>query len=316
MRHRSARASAHPLHRARGRDRTRARRRGVVDLDLVVDVRERQVHGLWVALVDEGKPASGKPRPVAVRDIEQGSVGTLERVCRDHEVSRTRRACIDARREIADVHLAVAGSGELVEVSLARSGPEDRLRDGGRKGLQARCRKSGRRAGSGRRIARRALSRDKPDGEDRHDDGKRDHGTDRSASRPQVLLERIRRARFARGGRLLFSHSIPPADARVRRRSTVARPILHYSEHVSEGTAKSGVSPHLRNVRFRAGALIALAVVLGLILWLALRDTGGSSSTASAGKPTAVTEDQLSTLAASVGHPVFWLGRRDGYTYE
>jgi hypothetical protein len=29
-----------------------------------------------------------------------------------------------------------------------------------------------------------------------------------------------------------------------------------------------------------------------------------------------VTEDQLRTLAASVGHPVFWLGPRDGYTYE
>jgi hypothetical protein len=67
-------------------------------------------------------------------------------------------------------------------------------------------------------------------------------------------------------------------------------------------------------VRFRLGAVVALAVAVGLILWLALRDTGGSSSTNS--NATAVSSDQLRTLASSVNHPIFWDGPKQGFTYE
>jgi hypothetical protein len=62
--------------------------------------------------------------------------------------------------------------------------------------------------------------------------------------------------------------------------------------------------------RFRSGAAIVVLVAVGLILWLALRNTGSGSPA------TAVSVGQLRTLATSVGHPVFWVGPRKGYTYE
>ena len=62
-------------------------------------------------------------------------------------------------------------------------------------------------------------------------------------------------------------------------------------------------------VRFRTAALVAIAVAVGLILWLALRDTGS-------GKAKAVSAGDLQELATSVGHPVFWLGQVDGDTNE
>ena len=71
----------------------------------------------------------------------------------------------------------------------------------------------------------------------------------------------------------------------------------------------------VRRGRFRIGAAVALAVIVGIILWLALRDTGGSTTSASA-NASAVSVDQIRTLAATVGHPVFWVGPKPGYTYE
>jgi hypothetical protein len=80
-------------------------------------------------------------------------------------------------------------------------------------------------------------------------------------------------------------------------------------ETVAKPTSRSPVQTR----RFRIGALIVLALAVGLILWLVLRDTGGSSTSPNV---TAVSVDQVKNLAASVGHPVFWVGRRQGYTYE
>jgi len=65
----------------------------------------------------------------------------------------------------------------------------------------------------------------------------------------------------------------------------------------------------VRTVPFRTGAVIVIAVAVGLILWLALRDTGSGG-----GK--AVSAADLQKLASSVGHPVFWLGQVDGDTNE
>jgi hypothetical protein len=71
--------------------------------------------------------------------------------------------------------------------------------------------------------------------------------------------------------------------------------------------------------RFRIGAVIAIAVAAGLVAWLVLRDDGSSSS-AHAQTPTssatATTARKLATLAATVGHPIFWLGPKRGFTYE
>jgi hypothetical protein len=91
---------------------------------------------------------------------------------------------------------------------------------------------------------------------------------------------------------------------------------MHYSERMSEGATpdtRPGAEP--RSGRFRAAAAVALAIVVGLILWLALRDTGGSSTSSSA-NALATSIDQLRALTATVGHPIFWVGPRAGYTYE
>jgi hypothetical protein len=76
-------------------------------------------------------------------------------------------------------------------------------------------------------------------------------------------------------------------------------------------------SPSPRTARFRIGALVALAVVVGLILWLALRDTGGSGSkSGSSASPEAVSIAQLQALATSMGHPVYWVGPQNGTMLE
>jgi hypothetical protein len=114
---------------------------------------------------------------------------------------------------------------------------------------------------------------------------------------------------------------------RDRPRQGLADRKLHYSKAVSEHTpagekASTGTvaseetrapteSRALPNsTSFRTGAAIAIAVVIGLILWLALRNTGGG------GGAKAVSPAELQSLAASVGHPVFWLGPQDGDTNE
>jgi hypothetical protein len=70
-----------------------------------------------------------------------------------------------------------------------------------------------------------------------------------------------------------------------------------------------------QSARFRLGALILIVVAAGLIAWLALRDNGSSSSSAKA-SVTAVSIGQIRNLAASIGHPVFWIGPKPGDTYE
>jgi hypothetical protein len=59
-------------------------------------------------------------------------------------------------------------------------------------------------------------------------------------------------------------------------------------------------------------ALIVLALAAGLILWLVLRDDGATTGE----DATAFSIEQLRDLADSVDHPVFWVGPKDGYTYE
>jgi hypothetical protein len=89
---------------------------------------------------------------------------------------------------------------------------------------------------------------------------------------------------------------------------------VNYSERMEERTvSKPRAAPRVRSQRFRAGAVILLAVVGGLVLWLALRGDNGSSNSRNA---SAVTEADLRSLAASLKQPIFWVGPREGYTYE
>ena len=81
---------------------------------------------------------------------------------------------------------------------------------------------------------------------------------------------------------------------------------------MEETFGKPTPSSPARRRRFRIGALIVLALAVALILWLVLRDNDDSSSSSAK----AVSVDQIRNLAESVGHPVYWVGPRDGYTYE
>ncbi len=75
---------------------------------------------------------------------------------------------------------------------------------------------------------------------------------------------------------------------------------------------------------FRLGAVVAIAIAAGFVVWLVLRngsDNNSSTATATATKTQraaaqAVTRKGLRSLAASVEHPVFWLGPKSGYRYE
>jgi hypothetical protein len=81
---------------------------------------------------------------------------------------------------------------------------------------------------------------------------------------------------------------------------------------MEETFAKPTPRSPVRIRRFRVGAVIVLALAAALIVWLILRDDDSSSSSSAR----AVSVDQIRNLAASVGHPVYWVGSRDGVTYE
>jgi hypothetical protein len=73
-----------------------------------------------------------------------------------------------------------------------------------------------------------------------------------------------------------------------------------------------------RRPTVRIGAVVALALAAGFVAWLVLRD-GDSSlkpTTAAAAPASAASVPQLTELARSLGHPIFWVGPKAGYTYE
>ena len=80
----------------------------------------------------------------------------------------------------------------------------------------------------------------------------------------------------------------------------------------------------LRRPRVRAGAVIAIALLVGFGVWLLVRDDGSSTtatptgtSTTSARAPSVpVSESGLQTLAGAVGQPIYWAGPMSGMTYE
>ena len=65
----------------------------------------------------------------------------------------------------------------------------------------------------------------------------------------------------------------------------------------------------------RIGAVVALVVLIGLVVWLLARGDDDSTP-ASAGVAKAVSAEDLAALPESVGHPVYWAGPKRGFTYE
>jgi hypothetical protein len=80
-------------------------------------------------------------------------------------------------------------------------------------------------------------------------------------------------------------------------------------------TGTAPIGPASR--RILTGVAVAIVAVVGLVAWLVLRGNGDSvGSTSSRTSAVAVTRNDLRRLAATLRHPVFWLGPKAGYTYE
>jgi len=85
-----------------------------------------------------------------------------------------------------------------------------------------------------------------------------------------------------------------------------------------------------RDRSIRVGAVVAVALAVAFVVWLLVRNSGSSSTkqtvsnpatTAAKGPKTkplleAASVPTLKTLAAVLGHPVYWAGARSGTTYE
>ena len=79
-------------------------------------------------------------------------------------------------------------------------------------------------------------------------------------------------------------------------------------------TQTSSLASLARLPEIRIGAVVALAVVAGLVVWLAVRGNGNSPPKGTSAQ--AVSAQELAALPASVGHPVYWAGPKRGFTYE
>ena len=79
-----------------------------------------------------------------------------------------------------------------------------------------------------------------------------------------------------------------------------------------------GAASRVAGLRPRAGAAIAIGVVVAVVVWLLLRGGGHAAhrATATRAHVGALTAAQLRALPGQVGHPVYWAGPRSGHTYE
>src|SRR5215471_12830204 len=116
----------------------------------------------------------------------------------------------------------------------------------------------------------------------------------------------------------------PRPRNRQRQTASLRNPAVETSERMKQPTTPeqpktpaASLGDRARNQRFRAGAALVVVLAIALILWLALRDTGGGISSSNAGATvSAMSERQIKNLAAAVGHQIYWLGPKQGYTYE
>jgi hypothetical protein len=82
---------------------------------------------------------------------------------------------------------------------------------------------------------------------------------------------------------------------------------------------KAGAKPADRRKLLRIG-VIAIAIVVALVAWLATRDSGGGSSepakTAAEAAPRIVSVDELREVAVTLGQPIYWAGPVKGKELE
>ena len=70
------------------------------------------------------------------------------------------------------------------------------------------------------------------------------------------------------------------------------------------------------NGRVAPVAVLGLAVLVGLTIWLALESRGASTAGVRATGPVTLSEPELKSLAGRLGQPVYWVGHRPGTMYE
>lgn len=69
----------------------------------------------------------------------------------------------------------------------------------------------------------------------------------------------------------------------------------------------------IRGARFRLGALVALAAIAGIVIWLAV---GGNNSTSPAPGAVEISPPGLKSLAGALRQPIYWVGPATNVTYE
>ena len=80
-------------------------------------------------------------------------------------------------------------------------------------------------------------------------------------------------------------------------------------------------APWARRPDVRIGAVVAIAALAALIVWLIVRGGGGDSGTTSSPSatpiaPKSATPSEIRDLSVEVGRPIYWLGPRDNTVYE
>ncbi len=88
---------------------------------------------------------------------------------------------------------------------------------------------------------------------------------------------------------------------------------------MTESVLPSGIEPReLHRPHLQLLILgVAVVVAASVVVWLLLRSDGQTAAArAAGGGPTLVSPAQLTRLAESVGHTVYWAGSRDGFSYE
>jgi hypothetical protein len=71
-----------------------------------------------------------------------------------------------------------------------------------------------------------------------------------------------------------------------------------------------------RRQEVRVGAVIAVALAVGLVVWLVAVRGGSSKPKVTSISPTAASPNRLHAVAKEVGHPVYWAGPATSTTYE
>src|SRR5262245_16302412 len=67
----------------------------------------------------------------------------------------------------------------------------------------------------------------------------------------------------------------------------------------------------------RIGAIVVLAIVVGVIVWLIVKDDNKKDKSSPGPPPaSAATIGTLRSLSGQLGHPVYWAGSRRSFTYE